>query len=265
MHPLERYRGGWALVTGSARAIGLGFTFARQVAEHGINIVLVDIDGEQLQERSAELAAAYRVQVRSIAVDLGRLEDYPSMYQQVDDIDIDVLICNHMYTPKDTPEILDMPLAVHNSMLDINARAYVNLIHHFGAEMRRRDRGAIIVVSSGAGLTSAPYTAAYSANKAFQIAFAEALSFELRHTAVDVLIMVAGLMNTQGDGLSKYPKWQIAEPADAAAETLRALGRKLLVMPGWPNRLQTLLMTRGMSRARAVRSVGAFMAKGLGK
>jgi hypothetical protein len=34
-------------------------------------------------------------------------------------------------------------------------RAYTNLIHRFGREMRDRGQGAIIIVASGAGLTSA--------------------------------------------------------------------------------------------------------------
>jgi hypothetical protein len=96
-----------------------------------------------------------------------------------------------------------MPLDMHNRMIDINARAYVNLIYRFGQLMKERRRGAIVIVSSGAGLAPAPYTGAYSANKAFQIAFGEALWYELRPSGVDVLVVVAGLMNTQGDAFSR--------------------------------------------------------------
>jgi deferrochelatase/peroxidase EfeB len=39
------------------------------------------------------------------------------------------------------PPILDMPLEIHCRMIDINARAYTNLIHRFGREMRDRGRG----------------------------------------------------------------------------------------------------------------------------
>ncbi len=41
-------------------------------------------------------------------------------------------------------------------MLDINARAYTNLVYRFGTEMRRRGRGATVLVGSGVGLTSGP-------------------------------------------------------------------------------------------------------------
>ncbi|WP_328350205.1 SDR family NAD(P)-dependent oxidoreductase [Mycobacterium sp. NBC_00419] len=264
-HPVDRFTGSWALVTGSARAEGLGFALARRLAGHQINLVLVDILDEDLHARAAELRSAYGVQVRPIAADLSDLGSYPPILNALNDIDVDVLICNHMFTPKDTPTILDMPLEVHNAMIDINARAYVNLIHPLATMMVDRGRGAVVIVSSAAGLTPTPYTGAYAANKAFQIAFGEALWFELRRTGVEVLVVSAGLMNTQGDALAKYPTWQIADRDDCAAEILSAIGRRHMVTPGRANHLFTLINTRLMSRRRAVETVGRFMAKGLGK
>jgi uncharacterized protein len=264
-HPLDRYADSWALVTGSAGERGLGFAYAREIASRRINLVLVDILGEELEARAASLRTEYGVEVRTIAVDLGDLSVYSTILDQLADITVDVLICNHMYTPKDTPKILDMSLDVHNAMIDINARGYVNLIYPFAHLMTKRGRGAIVIVASGAGLIPAPYTGAYAANKAFQIVFGEVLWYETRDTGVDVLVMSAGLMDTQGDVLSKYPRWQIADPRDAAAETLKAIGRRHLVMPGRPNRWVTLLNTRLMPRQRAVMMMGRFMERGLGK
>ena len=264
-HPVGRFTGSWAAVTGSARAKGLGYALARQLARRKINLVLVDILDEDLEARAEELRRAYGVQVRPIAADLSDLDAYPKILDALSDITIDVCICNHMYTPKETPKILDMPLDVHNAMIDINARAYVNLIHPLANLMVKRGRGVVVVVSSAAGLTPTPYTGAYAANKAFQIAFGEALWFETRDTGVDVLVVSAGLMDTQGDALSKYPKWQIADPNDCAAEILSAIGRKHMVTPGRANQLFTLINTRLMSRRRAVQTVGKFMERGLGK
>jgi hypothetical protein len=264
-HPLDRFAGSWAVVTGSARKPGLGYAFARQIARRGINLVLVDILNDELQARAVELRAEYSIDVRAIAADLGDLSTYPAIMDALADFAIDVLICDHMFTPTGTPKILDMPLDVHNNMIDINARAYVNLIHRFANPMIERGRGAVVVVSSGAGLVPAPYTGPYAANKAFQIVFGEALWYETRGTGVDVLVMVAGLMNTQGDALSKYPRWQMADPNDAVEQTLREIGRRHLVMPGRANRLVTLINTRALSRRRAVIMMGKFMERGLGK
>jgi NAD(P)-dependent dehydrogenase (short-subunit alcohol dehydrogenase family) len=63
-----------------------------------------------------------------VAADLGDIESVSSLQDTLRDIDVDILVCNHMYAPTDTPQILDMALDVHNWMIDINARAYVKLI-----------------------------------------------------------------------------------------------------------------------------------------
>jgi short-subunit dehydrogenase len=260
----DRY-GAWALVTGSARAEGLGYTFARQLAAQGMNLVLVDILEAELQHRAHDLRQAYSIEVRTVAVDLGMVESLSTLTQATHDIEIAVLVCNHMFTPATTPKILDMELALHHRMLDINARAYTSLIHLFGNQMRARKRGAIIIVASGAGMVSAPYTGAYSANKAFQIALGEALWYELKGTGVDVLVVVAGLMRTQGDALSKYPQFMMSDTDPVVQEVLANLGKRHMVIPGFINKAFMFLQTKLMSRQQAVNSIGDFMAKGLGK
>jgi uncharacterized protein len=262
---ISAYAQSWARVSGAAREQGLGYTFARQLAVEGLNLVLVDIPDDELHARADELRQQFGVEVRTAICDLGAPAPYKALEDAVRGLDVDVLVCNHMFTPTDTPPILDMPVEIHSRMIDINARAYTNLIHRFGREMRDRGRGAIIIVASGVGLTSAPYTAAYAANKAFQIKLEEAFWYELQGTGVDVLIMIGGLMNTQGDALSKYPRWLMAETAPAVREVLSAVGRKHMVIPGLPTRAFLFAQTRLMTRRRAVLSIGRFMSSGLGK
>ena len=227
----------------------------------GLNLVLVDILDDELHARADELRQQFGVEVRTAICDLGAPAPYKALEDAVRGLDVDVLVCNHMFTPTDTPPILDMPVEIHSRMIDINARAYTNLIHRFGREMRDRGRGAIIIVASGVGLTSA----AYAPNKAFQIKLGEAFWYELQGTGVDVLIMIGGLMNTQGDALSKYPRWLMAETAPVVREVLSAVGRKHMVIPGLPTRAFLFAQTRLMTRRRAVLSIGRFMSSGLGK
>lgn len=270
LRPLRRsriraYRGGWAVVTGAAREVGLGYAFARQLAAEGMNLVLVDVLDEELTARAAELRAEFGIDVRAVPCDMADTKAIEQIEQAATGIEIDLLVCNHMFTPADTPRILDMPLDVHRRMIDINARGYTDLVHRFGNQMRTRGRGSIIIVASGVGLTSSPFTGAYGANKAFQIGLGEALWFELLGSGVDVLVMVGGLMNTQGDLFDRYPQWLISEPHAVVRRVLTAVGRKHMLVPSLPNRLFLLAQTRLMSRRRAVVSIGEFMAKGLGK
>ena len=77
--------------------------------------------------------------------------------------------------------------------------------------------------------------------------------------------MIGGLMNTQGDALAKYPHWMIAETAPVVREVLSAVGRKHMVIPGFPSRAFLFVQTRLMTRRRAISAIGRFMASGLGK
>ena len=108
----QRY-GNWALVTGAARASGLGYAFARALAAEGMNVVLVDILGDELRQRTAELNEQYGIEARPVVLDLSQADFMPALAQQTEDIPIGLLVCNHMYTPKETPTILDMELALH--------------------------------------------------------------------------------------------------------------------------------------------------------
>lgn len=252
-------------MSGAARETGLGYAFARQLAGEGMNVVLVDILADELTSRADELRADFDIEVRTAACDLGEPAPYETIEAVVGDIQVDVLICNHMFTPTDTPKILDVPLETQSRMLDINARAYSNLVYRFGTDMVGRGRGAIVVVSSGVGLTSGPYNGVYAANKAFQIVLGETLWYELKGTGVDVLVVIGGLMNTQGDAFDKFPRPMVAHPGPVAREALAAVGRKHMVIPGILNRAFVLMQTRLMSRRRTVTSVGKFLEKGLDK
>lgn len=263
---LAKLAGTYAIVTGAAQRKGLGAAIARQLAAQGLNLILVDILADEVKARAEAIGQEFGVDARSVCCDLSAPAPYGPLEQAVAGLEIGVLVCNHMFTPADTPMILDMPLETHSAMIDINARAYINLIHRFGGDMRSAGRGAIILVASGAGLTSAPYTAAYSANKAFQIATGEALWFELQGTGVDVLTIAAGMMATKEDGsLDKFPKWMMAQPDDVARCIAQAVGKKHMVVPGFANAMFLFVQTKLQSRRRTLQQIGGFMTKGLGK
>jgi short-subunit dehydrogenase len=260
---LRKY-GPWALVTGAARAEGLGYSFARHLAGRGFNLVLADIAGEELAERAAELQAKYLVKVRPIVLDLGDEDFLGALLAQTADIAVGLLICNHMWTPKNTPTIMEMDLASHMAMLDINARSYTALVHAYGRPMVERAQGGIVIVTSGAGLQTTPYTGAYSANKAYQRSLGEALWYELQGSGVDVLVAAPGLLATQGDALAGYPQWMISDPDPVAVATLDALGREgPVLIPGLVNKTVMFAQTRLLPRRLAMENVGRIMADGL--
>lgn len=261
---VTRY-GPWGLVTGAARVEGLGFEFARQLASAGMNLILVDVLAKDVEARARELSKAYRIDALPLGMDLGRRDFLPPLIAAVAEREVGLLVCNHMHTPKDTPTFLDMELDDLDAMIDINARAYTHLIHAFGNRMVERGHGGIVVVSSGASMTAAPYATSYSANKAYQRLLGEGLWFELKRKGVDALVVVAGLLNTQGDAMSGYPQSMIMETEPVVREALDALGKKVRVVPGLTNKAVVFLQSRVMTANAAVNQVGRFMVRGLRK
>ena len=84
-----------------------------------------------------------------------------------------------------------------------------------------RASGHIVVVSSGAGLRSFPWAAAYGATKSAQRAFAEALRHELSGTGVSVTTVYPGEIATHLHDHEKatMPDWY--HGGDAAADVDR--------------------------------------------
>ena len=263
--PFATQYGPWAIVTGAARAEGLGYGFARRLAGRHLNLVLVDVQEAALHARAAELRERYFVKVKPVVLDLGQPDFITHLLAETQGLEIGLLICNHMVTPKETPTILEMDLATHHLMLDVNARAYTTLIHTYGRQMAAQGRGGVIIVSSQGGLCGTPYTGAYAANKAFQLALGESLWYELRGSGVDVEVLAPGLTDTQGDGLAGYPQVMVMPVEPVVTEALARLGREHLVIPGPVNKLFNFVTTRLMSRRQALITNGDFMRRGLGK
>lgn len=263
--PFAPKYGPWAVVTGTARSEGIGYSFARHLAGKHLNLVLVDIMGDELELRAQELRQKYGVQVKTAVLDLGQAESLTKLQAITADLEIGLLVCNHMTLDPNTPPILEMDLEMHRTMLNVNAGGYTALIHTYGRQMLAQNRGGIVIVSSQAGLHSMPYTGAYSANKAYQLALGEALWYELRDTNVDAVVLAPGLTNSQGDNLDDYPQFMIMEVDDVIAETLASLGKKHLVVPGLLNKAIHFVTTHFITRQQGLLINGRFMAQGLNK
>ncbi|MCA9969942.1 MAG: SDR family NAD(P)-dependent oxidoreductase [Anaerolineales bacterium] len=257
--------GPWAIITGAAREAGIGYGFARELAAAGINLVLVDVLAEALQARAAALALAYGVQVKPLALDLGRRDFLPELQAATADLDVGLLVCNHMAAPAGMPAILEMDLAAHHRMLDVNARAYTMLLHAYGRQMVAQGRGGLVIVASQAALHGTPYTGAYAANKAFQLMLGESLWYELRGSGVDVLVLLPGRTRTDDAAPAGFPRFMLMDVDPVVREALAALGRRHLVIPGVVNKLLQFVANHVMSRRQALLTSGRTMDRWLGK
>ena len=230
----EKY-GPWALVTGASAGIGEGF--ARQLAQDGLNLVLVARSADKLQQLKQTLESKHGVEVRIAAVDLTEPGSLSKIRLVTDELNIGLLVNN---AGSGVPgEFLNNDLEEELKVIDLNIRAPVELTHFFGRGFRDQGRGGIINVSSVVAFQGVPLFANYTGTKAFDLLFSESLERELKPYGVDVLALAPGPTTTELTStwnLSAFPT-AAQTPGKVARHALDALGKKAIAIPGLGNRI----------------------------
>ena len=255
MTPLN-FKDKWVLVTGASS--GLGRELALQLArDHGANVAITARREERLNALAAELEA-FDVQVKVFPADLADKQDLNQLIQRVNELNPYAAILNAGVTYYG--HHLEMPEATLASLLQTNIRSVVRLSEGLVPSLQPQ-RGALMLVSSVAGIVPLPYQAAYSGTKAFVVNFGLALAEELRG-AVSVTVFAPGGIATEmldKSGLNKKFSAQhpglmpVARCAELALKALQK--RRTLYVPGRLNKLNVLaarlLPRRVLSRISA--------------
>ena len=100
------------------------------------------------------------------------------------------------------------------AMIQRNCVVPTLMCHHYGAGMQAHGHGAIVLVSSAAGLLGMSTMATYGATKAFDIVLAEALWAEMQGSGVDVLAPILGATDTPALRQVLAKHGVIADPDD---------------------------------------------------
>jgi short-subunit dehydrogenase len=185
--------GSVALVTGASS--GIGKSFAEQLAAKGMNLVLVARRVNRLDSLSAHLRAAHGVQVTVCQVDLSAADAAHRILGLTSALDVGLVVSNAGYGLKGEHAAHD-PDALA-AMLMVNCNAAMQLANGFIPRLRKRGKGGIIFVSSVEAFIGCPYSAAYSASKAFVKSLGEALWGELGSEGIDVLTICPGATDTE--------------------------------------------------------------------
>ncbi|HEX5567349.1 MAG TPA: SDR family NAD(P)-dependent oxidoreductase [Streptomyces sp.] len=247
----KRVYGPWAVIAGGSE--GVGASFAHRLADAGINLVLVARKPGPLQ-RTADEARAKGVEVRTIELDLLDPGALASIRAVTDELEVGLLIFNagansygHEFVGCDLDRV--------QGVIDLNITAQLALTHHFGASMKERRRGGIMLVGSLSGYMGQAQISVYSAAKAFSRVFAEGLWLELMPYDVHVLELVLGVTRTpamERAGLRMdLPGLRVAEPDDVAEEGLAHLADGPVWVAG--GNLEAAQKRSGFPRAELVR------------
>jgi short-subunit dehydrogenase len=189
-----RWEGKVVLVTGASS--GIGEAVARRLALEGLRVVLVARREDRLDALASDITAAGGEALPVVAdlteeagrvrvVEASRLAFGPP----------DILVNNAGFGWYGFGA--DMPWSVARQMIRVNAEAAVQLSLMLLPEMRRRDSGHVINVSSIAGSLPNQGVALYSATKSFLDSFTTALYRELRGTHVHLSLVKPGPVTTE--------------------------------------------------------------------
>ena len=246
--------GGWALVAGASE--GLGAEYATQLAARGLNLVLIARRETLLEELGAQLTREYTIEVRTLPLDLAREDTGSVVAGATGDIEIGLLVYNaalSMIGP-----YFEIALEDHLKEIAINCRAPLTLSYLLGQHMLKRRRGGIILMSSLSSSQGSPLITNYSATKAYNRLLAEGLWDELRSEGIDVLACSASAVSTPGYHASTPSRSSVSAmtPRAVVSETLAALGKQPVVIPGWTNRLANVVMQRFIPHKTAIILMG---------
>jgi short-subunit dehydrogenase len=240
-----------ALVTGASS--GIGVEIARQLARRGHSIVLVARRKDRLEQVAAELTAEYSVRAETLGCDLAKAASRQRLPGRISSLglEIDVLVNNAGFATGGAFHQSDP--ARELDQLRVLVEAPLVLCSEFLPAMVRRGSGAVLNLASTAGMQPLPYSAGYSAAKAYILTFSEALHHELKGSGVTVTALAPGPVSTEfwdvagwqvGSGQTfenAVPRqvWVSAEQAaEAGVKGLEAGHR--VVVPGLPMRAAML-------------------------
>ncbi|HEY2259364.1 MAG TPA: SDR family oxidoreductase [Solirubrobacteraceae bacterium] len=231
-----------ALVTGASA--GIGSAIARELARRGHGLVLVARRKEKLDELASELSAEYGIRAEAIGSDLSKAASRQRLPARVESLGLDVeILVNNAGFATGGP-FADADPERELEQVRVLVEAPVALTSAFLPAMVKRGRGAILNVASTAGMQPLPYSAGYSAAKAYVLTFSEAVHQELRGSGVTVTALAPGPVSTEfwdvagweagGQSFEKAvprPAWVTAEDAAEAGVKGLADGRRVVV-PG---------------------------------
>ncbi len=237
-----------ALITGAS--YGIGYEFARILAETGYNLILVSRSEEKLTKVKDELEKN-EIEITIIPLDLSRSDSAEILYNRCkkNNLNVDILI-NNAGVGLYGKVVENSPGEIEN-LINLNILTLTKLCNLFGKDMAERGNGSILNVASMVALMPLPYFAIYSATKSYVLSLSISLRSELRNKGINVSCLLPGYVKTQFDVNAKitserYKKFSQTigmEAGKVARIGIKALKKKkAVVIPGIINKILSVFV-----------------------
>jgi NAD(P)-dependent dehydrogenase (short-subunit alcohol dehydrogenase family) len=231
-----------AVITGSSK--GIGKSIAIEMAKQGAKVVISSRKAPACEEVVAEIkkAGGTAISVPANISDKAQLEKLVAeTRKQLGPIDI--VVCNAASNPYYGPTE-DMPDEAFDKIMRNNILSNIWLIKMALPDMRAKQDGSIIIISSIGGLRGTPIIGAYGISKAADMALTRNLAIELGGDNIRVNTIAPGLIKTDfakalwedeknlAKRLERQPLKRLGEPDDIGGIAVMLASRAGKFMTG---------------------------------
>jgi len=240
-----RSMGEWAVVTGATD--GIGKAMSVELARKGLKVVLISRSEDKLQATKKEIEEKVKgATVATIQADFNDTSDkfYDNLKQKLRMYDIGVLV-NNVGVAYPHPEYYAaVTEETITSMIAVNVTSVARLTHAVLPGMVERKRGAIVNVSSLAGVTTSPLLALYSGTKSFVDSFSKSVDAEYRRKGISIQSQVPLFVTSKLSKIQdKAASFFTPRPSVYARYAVAAIGHEVSTSPYPPHAFQQWIIS----------------------
>ena len=217
-----------ALITGASS--GIGREIALYLSDLGYDIIVVARNERALRDIQREI----KTKVEVVAMDLTDRENAWKLHEMYKDEPIEVLVNNAGFGVHGL--VTETNLEKDLELIDLNITALHILTKLFLSDMKKRNLGYILNVSSIAGFMPGPLMAEYYASKNFVLSYTKAIYTELKKEGSEVHIsaLCPGPTKTNFNKVANVDFKMKSYSAEYVAEygINKMFEEKLVIVPG---------------------------------
>ncbi|WP_203299917.1 SDR family NAD(P)-dependent oxidoreductase [Marinobacter sediminum] len=193
-NPLFDMTGKVALVTGSTK--GIGRSIAEEMARLGAKVVISSRKAEACEQVANELKEQ-GYEAIAIPCHVGKKEDLKNLVEKTNEAwgTIDVLVCNAATNPVYGPTS-EMTDEAWDKIMDTNVKGTFWLTNMVLPQMAEQGEGAVVLLSSIAGIRGNTTIGTYGVSKAAEAALARNLAVEWGPKGIRINSIAPGLIKT---------------------------------------------------------------------
>ncbi|XP_023222684.1 inactive hydroxysteroid dehydrogenase-like protein 1 [Centruroides sculpturatus] len=220
-HDFRNEYGEWAVITGGNA--GIGRSYALQLAEKGMNVIIVGRDQQTLRSTAEEIESTYGNRCLYIRADLSEEGAVRDVVQELQGKDVGLFIHNAGFLGNLPCLFLDETTENVLKIITLQVTSVVQLTRCVLPWMLTKENGAMIFVSSIASIFPVSRLNVYSASKAFCTFFSRSVSAERLGKGLDIQTLIPYYVSTK---FIKFKKIDVIIPTSDryVRDAIRTLG-----------------------------------------